>query len=59
MLFLLGLDSEFALFETVLCAVFDAFPRLRFDRNRLKQTLPFPVNERLFYFPPLDVKKCL
>ena len=59
MLFLLGLDSEFALFETVLCAVFDAFPRLRFDCNRLKQALPFPVNIRLFYFPPLDVKKCL
>ena len=49
MLFLLGLDSEFALFETVLCAVFDAFPRLRFDCNRLKQALPIPVNVRLFF----------
>jgi SNF family Na+-dependent transporter len=29
MLFLLGLDSEFALFETVTCALFDSFPRLR------------------------------
>jgi len=29
MLFLLGLDSEFALFETVLCSIFDACPRLR------------------------------
>jgi solute carrier family 6 amino acid transporter-like protein 5/7/9/14 len=29
MLFLLGLDSEFALFETFLCAVYDAFPKLR------------------------------
>jgi len=29
MLFLLGLDSEFALFETVTCAVFDSFPALR------------------------------
>ena len=29
MLFLLGLDSEFALFETASCAIFDAFPTLR------------------------------
>jgi len=29
MLFLLGLDSEFALFETVTCALFDSFPALR------------------------------
>lgn len=29
MLFLLGLDSEFALFETALSAIFDAVPRLR------------------------------
>ena len=41
MLFLLGLDSEFALFETVLCAVFDAFPRLRcwFQLSYLKTAL--------------------
>ena len=41
MLFLLGLDSEFALFETVLCAVFDAFPRLRcrFQLSCLKTAL--------------------
>jgi len=29
MLFLLGLDSEFALFETALSAIFDAVPKLR------------------------------
>jgi len=29
MLFLLGLDSEFALFETALCSIYDAFPSLR------------------------------
>lgn len=29
MLFLLGLDSEFALFETVTCALFDSVPSLR------------------------------
>jgi len=29
MLFLLGLDSEFALFETALVSIYDAFPRLR------------------------------
>jgi len=29
MLFFLGLDSEFALFETVTCAIFDSFPGLR------------------------------
>jgi len=29
MLFFLGLDSEFALLETVLTAVYDGFPRLR------------------------------
>jgi len=29
MLFLLGLDSEFALFETALVSIYDAFPKLR------------------------------
>ena len=29
MLFFLGLDSEFALLETVLTAVYDGFPKLR------------------------------
>ena len=29
MLFFLGLDSEFALFETVVTALYDGFPRLR------------------------------
>ncbi len=29
MLFTLGLDSEFALLETVLTAIYDAFPRTR------------------------------
>jgi len=41
MLFLLGLDSEFALFETVLCAVFDAFPRLRRQKVFVTAALVF------------------
>jgi len=41
MLFLLGLDSEFALFETVLCAIFDAFPRLRRQKVVITVALVF------------------
>jgi hypothetical protein len=34
MLFFLGLDSEFALLETVLTAVYDSVPRLRNHKER-------------------------
>ncbi|KAG7167240.1 Sodium- and chloride-dependent glycine transporter 2-like 3 [Homarus americanus] len=39
MLFTLGLDSEFALLETVLTALYDSFPRLRSRKLLLTATL--------------------
>ena len=41
MLFLLGLDSAFALFETFLCSVFDAFPFLRSHKFLVTSSLSF------------------
>eukprot|EP00088_Acartia_fossae_P002002 TRINITY_DN10790_c0_g1_i1.p1 TRINITY_DN10790_c0_g1~~TRINITY_DN10790_c0_g1_i1.p1 ORF type:complete len:615 (-),score=33.84 TRINITY_DN10790_c0_g1_i1:508-2088(-) len=39
MLFLLGLDSEFALFETVLVTIYDAFPHLRKSKTEVTTCL--------------------
>lgn len=41
MLFLLGLDSEFALFETVLDTVYDAFPNLRKRKVEVTSCISF------------------
>eukprot|EP00092_Neocalanus_flemingeri_P036836 GFUD01040097.1.p1 GENE.GFUD01040097.1~~GFUD01040097.1.p1 ORF type:complete len:631 (-),score=180.30 GFUD01040097.1:203-2095(-) len=39
MLFLLGLDSEFALFETAMVAIFDTFPILRKQKMAVTSTM--------------------
>lgn len=41
MLFLLGLDSEFALFETVLVTLYDAFPELRSKKMEVTSGISF------------------
>merc|ERR1719318_624243 len=41
MLFLLGLDSEFALFETAMVAIFDTFPRLRWQKIGVTSAMCF------------------
>ena len=48
MLFFLGLDSEFALLETALTALYDAFPKLRNHKvgsNILLSHLTYQVKE--------------
>ena len=48
MLFFLGLDSEFALLETALTALYDAFPKLRNHKvgsNVLLSHLTYQVKE--------------
>ena len=39
MLFFLGLDSEFALLETALTALYDGYPKLRNHKVRLRSHL--------------------
>ena len=39
MLFLLGLDSQFALVETVTCSIFDSFPSLRKHKTSVTSLL--------------------
>merc|ERR1719158_746752 len=41
MLFLLGLDSEFALFETVMVAIYDTFPSLRKQKIAVTSAMCF------------------
>jgi len=41
MLFLLGLDSEFALFETVMVAIYDTFPSLRRQKVAVTSAMCF------------------